>query len=183
MNEKTYLDYLVVAGTIATPILVLLLSGIGWRLRNRLERQFVLEDKLREDRIRIYNDILKPFILLLTTDAAWQSDPKNKHKYKDEMALRQLLSLEYRELGFRLSLLGSDEVVRAYNKLMQYSFTLASKTASASQPKPVTIMALLGGLLLAIRRSTGNESTSLDCWDMLEWFVKDARKYRSEETA
>ena len=80
MNEKTWLDYLVVAGTIATPILVLLLSGIGWRLRNRLERQFVLEDKLRADRIRIYNDILKPFILLLTTDAAWQSEPKNKHK-------------------------------------------------------------------------------------------------------
>ena len=39
MNEKTWLDYLVVAGTIATPILVLLLSGIGWRLRNRLERE------------------------------------------------------------------------------------------------------------------------------------------------
>ena len=183
MNEKTWLDYLVDAGTIATPILVLLLSGIGWRLRNRLERQFALEDKLRADRIRIYNGIIKPFILLLTTDAAWQSDPKNKHKDKDEMALRQLLSLEYRELGFHLSLFGSDEVVLAYNKLMQYSFTLASKTASASQPKPVTIMALLGGLLLAIRRSTGNESTSLDCWGMLEWFVKDARKYRSEETA
>ena len=70
MNEKTWLDYLVAAGTIATPILVLLLSGIGWRLRNRLERQFVLEDKLRDDRIRIYNDILKPFILLLTTDVS-----------------------------------------------------------------------------------------------------------------
>ena len=51
MNEKTWLDYLVAAGTIATPILVLLLSGIGWRLRNRLERQFVLEDKLRDERM------------------------------------------------------------------------------------------------------------------------------------
>ena len=123
MNEKTWLDYLVAAGTIATPILVLLLSGIGWRLRNRLERQFVLEDKLRDDRIRIYNDILKPFILLLTTDAAWQSDPKNKHKNKDEMALRQLLSLEYRELGFHLSLVGSDEVgpsVQQFNAVFFY---------------------------------------------------------------
>ena len=26
----------------------------------------------------------------------------------------------------------------------------------------------------------GNESTRLDNWDMLEWFLTDARKYRPE---
>ena len=40
-------------------------------------------------------------------------------------------------------------------------------------------MSLLGALLLEIRRDTGNETTMLDRWQMLEWFVTDARKYRS----
>ncbi|MCA1791542.1 MAG: hypothetical protein LC667_17340 [Thioalkalivibrio sp.] len=106
--EKTWLDYLTAFGAVATPLLVLALTGVGWRLRTRMERQAALEDKLREDRIGTYNAILKPFIILLTTDAAWQSDPKNKGKDKNETALRILLSLEYREQGFRLSLVGSD---------------------------------------------------------------------------
>jgi hypothetical protein len=41
------------------------------------------------------------------------------------------------------------------------------------------MMSLLGQFLLEIRRSTGNESTKLDKWDMLEWFLKDAREFQS----
>jgi len=41
-------------------------------------------------------------------------------------------------------------------------------------------MGLLAAFLLAIRKSMGNERTSLDRWDMLEWFVTDARKMREE---
>lgn len=117
MNEPTSLDYFTAIGSVATPILVLILTGFGWRLRTRLERTIPLEDKLREDRIGTYNKILEPFIILLTSDAAWQADPKNKNK--NQLAQRKLISLEYREQGFRLSLVGSDAVVKAYNDLMQ----------------------------------------------------------------
>ena len=88
------LDYVVAIGSVATPILVLILSVIGWRIRTQLDRRLALEDKLHEDRIQTYNDILKPFIILLTPKAAWQADPKNKGQDKDTMALRTLLSLE-----------------------------------------------------------------------------------------
>jgi hypothetical protein len=88
MNEKTWLDYLTAFGSIATPILVLVLTGIGWRLRTRIERRIALEDSLREDRIASYDAILKPFIILLMSDAAWQSDQKNKNKDKNETAMR-----------------------------------------------------------------------------------------------
>jgi hypothetical protein len=40
------------------------------------------------------------------------------------------------------------------------------------------MMSLLGAFLLEIRRGMGNETTKLDNWDMLEWFLTDARKYR-----
>jgi hypothetical protein len=92
--------------------------------------------------------------------------------------MRALLSLEYREQGFRLSLVGSDAVVRAYNNLMQYFY----QRQGSSPPKEVDIkemMALLGQFLLEVRRSMGNEATTLSNWDMLEWFLTDARKYRS----
>ena len=178
MNEKAWLDYLTAFGSVATPILVLVLTGIGWRLRSRIERQIALEDSLREDRVASYDAILKPFIILLMTDAAWRSDPKNKNNDKNGTAMRILLSLEYREQGFRLSLVGSDAVVKAYNNLMQYFY----QRQGDSPPGEVNIkeiIKLLGQFLLEIRRSMGNETTRLSNWDMVEWFLTDARKYRS----
>lgn len=178
MNAKTWLDYLTAFGSIATPILVLALTGIGWRLRAHIERRLTLEDKLREDRIGTYNAILKPFIILLMTDLAWQSDPKNKNKDKNEIAMRTLLSLEYREQGFRLSLVGSDPVVKAYNNLLQYFYQRGEEATPPKESDIKQMMDLLGQFLLEIRRSMGNEATKLTNWDMLEWFLTDARKYR-----
>lgn len=178
MNETTWLDYVTAIGSVATPILVLILTAIGWRLRTRLERRIELEDKLREDRIGTYNKILEPFIILLTSDAAWQSDAKNKNRDKNDLARCKLLSLEYREQGFRLSLVGSDAVVKSYNDLMQYFFQRGEQSNLASEAGIKEMMSLLGRFLLEIRRSIGNEATKLDNWDMLEWFLTDARTYR-----
>jgi hypothetical protein len=122
MNESTFLDYLNAFGSLATPILVLILTAIGWNVRTRLQRRQELEDKLREDRIAIYNAILEPFIIMLTPDAAWRSDPQNKNKDKFQVATAKMLSLKYRQTGFQLSLAGSDEIVKAYNELMQSFF-------------------------------------------------------------
>jgi hypothetical protein len=177
---KTWLDYVTAFGAIATPIVVLALTGVGWRLRTKMERQAVLEDKLREDRIGTYNAILKPFIILLMSDKAWESDPKNKGKDKNEVASRILLSLDYREQGFRLSLVGSDPVVRSYNDLMQFSYRLEENSAAAGE-KVRTMMGLLGRFLLEIRKSMGNEATRMTNWEMLEWFLTDARRYRDAE--
>jgi hypothetical protein len=58
MNEPSFLDFLNAFGAIATPVLMLVLTAIGWNVRTRLQRRHELEDKLREDRISIYNEIL-----------------------------------------------------------------------------------------------------------------------------
>jgi hypothetical protein len=176
----TWLDYLTAFGAVATPLLVLLLTATGWRLRTRLERRFALEDKLRDDRVEAYNQILEPFIILLTSDAAWKNDPKNKNVDKNELATRKMLSLEYRTQGFRLSLVGSDQVVLAYNNLMQYFFQNAGRAHSATIADVKQMVSLLGQFLLEIRRSMGNEATKLANWDMIEWFLTEARSFRSE---
>jgi hypothetical protein len=177
--EPTWLDYVTALGAIATPVLVLALTGIGWRIRSRLERHAALEDKLRDDRIATYNAILEPFIVLLTSDAAWDSDPKKRGKTKQETAQRTLISLDYRKQGFRMSLVGTDAVVRSYNELMQYFYARADVASGANEVDAKEMLELLGQFLLEIRRSMGNEATKLTNWDMIEWWMSDARKLRS----
>jgi hypothetical protein len=171
------IDYITAIGSIATPILVLMLTAIGWTIRNRLERSRQLEEKLRDDRIGIYNAILEPFILLLTKDEGIPNEKTYRGKTKDQLAIEKIISLEYRQKAFKLSLMGSDHVIRAYNNLMQFSFSHNLQNKSEDFNKE--ILGLLGSLLLAIRRSVGNEKTSLDKFKMLEWLITDVRKYRS----
>lgn len=178
--EPTWLDYLQGIGAIATPLLVLGLTAVGWRIRHDLERRSDLESKLRDDRIDTYNAILEPFIIMLMSDAAWNSDPKKKGQDKNQQAMRIMLSLDYRRQAFKLSLVGDDDVVKAYNDLMQHVYALADTTATRNKTtsSPKELIGLLGGFLLAIRKSMGNVTTSLDKWDMLEWFLSDARRFR-----
>lgn len=174
--EKHWLDYVAAIGAIATPILVLVLTAVGWRLRKTVERKVELENQLREDRVAIYNDILEPFIILLMSDVAWEHNKQNRGKDKNEIATGKMLSLEYRKLAFKLSLVGSDQVVLAYNELMQFFYSQGD--TPAAEPGLKAMMALLGTFLLAIRRSMGNEFTKVTNWQMLEWFMKDVRKWR-----
>lgn len=115
MVEKTWIDYLSAIGSVATPIFVLLLTAVGWKYRQSLERRIKLEEKLREDRIEIYNAILEPFIILLTSDKAWQTDKRNKGIDKNQVAVNKMLTLDYRKVSFKLSLVGSDAVVKSFN--------------------------------------------------------------------
>jgi hypothetical protein len=183
VEEKTWLDYISAIGSVATPILVLFLTAVGWKYRQSMERRVKLEEKLRDDRVEIYNQILEPFILLLMTDVAWQSDKKNKGKDKNEIAIAQMLSLDYRKSSFKLSLLGSDPVVTSFNDLMQHFYSQPDQSHVPSDQQLKKMMSLLGAFLLEIRKSMGNEATKIDNWGMLEWFMTDARKLRESEHA
>ncbi|MBT41593.1 MAG: hypothetical protein CMF12_03615 [Idiomarina sp.] len=179
MEEKHWIDYMVAIGSIATPILVLVLTAVGWKARSSVERRIELENKLRDDRIEIYNQILEPFVILLMSDAAWKSDKRNKNKDKNEIATNKMLTLEYRRLGFKLSLMAPDPVVKAYNDLMQYLYSMEETQADKKKSFLTDMLKLLGTFLVEIRKSMGNEATKLDHWDMCEWWMSDARKLKS----
>jgi hypothetical protein len=186
--EKDLLDTISAIATLVTPVLLVILGGIGWLIQNRMEASHArqeaqaariaeLEDKLREDRITTYNALLEPFFLLFTSEAAFALDPKFKNKKKDEIALSRMLSVEYRQVGFKLSLVANDSVVRAYNKLMQF-FYHTDEDARLIEEKTSHWIDLMGTLLLEIRKSMGNQSSDLDRWEMIEWFMKDAREMK-----
>lgn len=182
--EKTGLEMIAEIATLATPVLLAILGAVGWTLKNKIEasraerenqqaRIRELEDKLREDRISTYNSLLDPFFLLFTAEEALATDPKYKNKNKNDIAINRMLSFEYRQVGFRLSLVANDEVVRAYNSLMQFFYKIDDDQRPMEQ-KTAHWIALMTTLLLEIRRSMGNQSSKLDRWEMIEWFMKDA---------
>ena len=157
---------------VMTPVLLLIITGVGWYVRQSIERKGKLEEELREDRLEIYNKILEPFFVLLMTDAAWAADPKMKGKDKSQTAMRTMLSWEYKKTALQLSLIGSDGVVRAYSKLMQTAFH-AEDVESPATETGLGMIGLLGDLLLEIRKGAGNSATKITNMGMLEWFLKD----------
>jgi hypothetical protein len=161
------------------PVPAAALSALGWRVKSNFERQIELENKLRDDRVDVYNKILEPFVIILMSEAAWSQDKKNRGKDKNDFAASNMLSLDYRRLGFKLSLTGSDGVVKAYNNLMQYFYNLEDLSAEEQKSFIKEMMELLGSFLLEIRKSMGNEATKLDNWAMCEWWMKDVKKLRS----
>ncbi|WGV98038.1 hypothetical protein QF117_04050 [Vibrio sp. YMD68] len=178
--EKHWLDFVTAFGSIATPIIVLIISTLGWKIKNNIERKIDLENKLRDDRIEIYNKILEPFIILLMSDAAWKSDKNNKGKDKNTVGTNTMLTLEYRRHGFKLALMADDSVVKAYNNLMQYFYNMEENNSEATDFLK-DMMELLGNFLIEIRKSMGNEATELDFWDMCEWWMSDTRKVKNGE--
>jgi len=189
--ERDWLDYATGIGAIVTPLLVLLLTGVGWHIKSKLEgsrekharaedRIRQLEDKLREDRIETYNLLLEPFFVMFTSDAVFKQDPKYRGKKKDQVGIGKMLTVEYRRVGFKLALLADDPVVRAYNALMQFFYKGEHEGLEEQELLIRTSqwIELLAQLLLEIRRSMGNANTQLSNWEMIEWFMSEADKMR-----
>lgn len=78
MDKTNWMDYVVAVATVLTPVLIVFLTAIGWKYRQSIAHKIKIEEKLRDDRIEIYEQILEPFIILLMSESAWLSDPKNK---------------------------------------------------------------------------------------------------------
>lgn len=147
-------------------ILVVAIGGGGifnLVVKARLDELHEINERLTTERRKIYADILAPYIKLF---AAISRDELNRVDLK-----QQITSDEYKKAIFELGLLGSDEVVRAYNALMQYFFKLA---ASEKQDMRETIR-LWGGLRLEIRKSLGNKKTKLNAFDMLRGEITDIK--------
>jgi hypothetical protein len=147
---------------IIVPSVLVIIGGIvGWLIRSRTEEYRAIRDKLREEQRKIYSDILEPYIELFT-------DIKGKGSIK---ATQKITSYDYRKTAFELNLV--DEVVSAYNTLMQHAY----KAEETGDKDPVNILRLWGYLLLEIRRSLGYKSTKLNEWDMLRGMIKDIDEF------
>lgn len=177
-EEKLILEYITAIGAIITPILVALFSYFFWKWQKKIERQVDLENKLREDRVIIYNEIIDPYVILLMTQTAWDMTRKNLKEDKNDIAVKKLLSLEYRQTLFKMYLIGSDGVIKSHNELYQF-FYQRDETKVATPVEGKNMVVLFGNFLLEIRKSMGNEQTKLENWDMIEGWMKDLNELKN----
>lgn len=82
----------------------------------------------------------------------------------------EMVRREKEKLQDELNMMGSDDVVRALNELMQYSYGVERDGTS---PKPEEMLRYWGRVLLAIRRDLGNKRTKLMDVDMLRGQIRD----------
>ncbi len=177
--EPSALENVATVATIVTPILLALILFLQRRFeadrkreddaRARAQR---LEDEMRETRMDLSEKILMPFINAL--NAARQPDQRSGRRGARgrQAETPEIDFAEFRKVAFRLSLYGDDEVIKAFNEFMQLAFSMEP---GQHTDDPVSVLKPLGGLLLAIRRSAGNEDTSLGELEILEWMISDLR--------
>ena len=173
-------DFLSSLGILLTPIVV---AAIGWMLSQkwkRDEQKWKKDERLHPDRLKVYDKCLEPLVLAFVSKEAWLvGGAKKKYpKAKDGVsaALSVVHSIEYRQNANMLMLIGTDEVVTSYNNLMQHFYS-SNDRDYASGMKGIE---MLGTLILEIRKSVAEDATRLDNWDMLEWFITDARQMRKQ---
>lgn len=204
-TSTTTLEIITAVGSVVTPILILLLSSVILRFQRRAdaaqrreegqrERAQRLEEGMRADRIQIYNEILKPFIVMFSeVSESTNADTRRRtgggrsnRGQRDMSAIEIMKSPAYREAAFKLTLFASDDVVKAYNELLQFAYQAENVTgaeAESGEPQQARTLQFLrtfGTLLLTIRRSVGNEGTTLHDVEMLEWLISDLRSILSD---
>ncbi len=144
--------------------------GVGvvvWYLTSRVESIRREKESLQDERRKIYSQVLEPYIRIF----AGAKKPTETKK-----AISSITSFEYRRASFELTMIGSDDVVRALNEMMQFSYRMGDGGSSAS---PEDLLRYWGGLLLAIRRDLGNKGTKLSEVDMFRSQIKDIDQFTS----
>jgi len=144
-------------------ITIIIIGGISsWItlfLKSKIENLREMERRLNDKRWQIYIKVLEPYFILF-------SDIKGKGVNN---AIEKINTSKYRQSTFELNIFGSDEVVRANNKMYQFLY----KNRDLS--KKNTVVILFGKLILEIRKSIGNKKTKLDEIEMLESMIKDIK--------
>ena len=149
----------------ALGLAALIAGSIGYFIRGILEENRRAEERLASDRRKLYTDLLDPYTRAIHVGLTGQSSEAIEERVK---------SPEYWRTALEVVLIGSDEVVNAYNDLVQqFSSGKANRSDSAPQFENFR---LYGVLLLAIRKSLGNWDTALDERGMLKHVFTDLNR-------
>lgn len=158
MTEKEIITLVTALGA---PLLVFIGGLISWFFKTRKEELQAIEERALERRIETYNTLLHPLIVMFAN--------KSNQKMKDK-AISEIGSVEYRKAGFNLITFGSDDMVNAYNEMMQSFY----KGETDIDPK--LTMKKFASFLLSIRKDVYNKNTKLKEWDMLKFMITDIEK-------
>ena len=137
------------------PVLTAIIGLVAIALQSRSDRLRRERARLYEDRRKIYMQIIEPFVLSFSPG-------------QGQKALKIMMSAEYRLAAREFSLIGSDDAVRALNDLMQHFYQHGDEP-----PDSRTVLKLLGGLFLEMRKEFMGRKTKLRSKDMFRAQITD----------
>lgn len=143
------------------PVVGAAVGLIVWFVRSWVESIHRARERLHDERRRIYLDLLEPHIRILASR-------ESKKQLAEVTEFVQ--SYEYKRTAVEFNLVGSDNVVRAFNDMMQFFYHVDASKESTS---PKEFIKHWGGLLLEIRKNVGEPGTKLSERDMLRALIKD----------
>ena len=138
---------------------------VVWWIQSRIEHTRRETERLHSERAKLYGELLEPFSAIFGMNARNASDP-----------VKIIQSKKYRDAMFHVNLVGSDDVVRAFNKMMK-QFYERSDDVPLDQRSMVEMLRLVGDTMLAIRRELGNRRTRLGSFEMFESSITDLQRY------
>lgn len=156
------------AGLEASLLWTGLIGGLGWAIQSSVQtkREYarLLADKKRQHYLE-FLDFLNIFF------AEAKSHPESSKK--SSRRGKQPSADELRKWSLRLTLIGSDEVVRAYNQARV-------SERDADDPNDVSLLRDWGEVWLAMRRDCGHIDTDLTRSDILASVVNDISTNRDK---
>ncbi|MGD8455888.1 MAG: hypothetical protein PVF83_05850 [Anaerolineales bacterium] len=177
MNNSNTLQWISAIGSIITPILIAIVGAVLARVASRQEKVLEMQAKLQDDRIAIYNTILEPYIIALTPEGLLNKNKRFRGKAPGDAASEIITTTEYKNAEFKLLLIGSDGVVKAYNEIKKFFY---QNKMDGTEEATKQMLRIQAQLILEIRKSVGNEGTKISQMDAIWWFVKDADKVFKE---
>lgn len=134
----------------------------------RFQKSQILQEKLRAERRQTYFEVLNPIFMIFSKES-------NK-----EDALNLIQSPTYRKKVFEFMLIGSDEVVKSYTEMMQFSYHMNTLSEIPDLERSKKILLLVGDLLLKMRKDFGNDKTKLESLDMFRHMISDIDKIHTK---
>lgn len=155
------------AGLEASLLWTAIVGAIAWAIRNSIEQKRehlrLLAETKREHYIEFLDFINSAIARNKVDESAGAAERNNQPVLPIE---------EFRKWSLRLTLVGSDEVVQAWNDA-RLGGAIASKEGDA-----VAVLKGWGKLWLAMRKDCGHSDTKLKVSDVLASFVNDIEQYR-----
>ena len=138
---------------------------VGWWIQSRIEQTRRETERLYSERAKLYTKLLEPFQAILGNKARNARDPG-----------KIIQSKEYRDAMFHVNLVGSDDVVRAFNNTMKMFYQRDQETPS-DKDAAIKVFRQVGDTMLAIRRELGNRRTKLASLEMFESSITDLQSH------
>jgi len=151
--------------TYLVPILVILLGGFGWVIRQELEKRRRIEEQLSHEKYLTYMIFVDAMFGLFHQQALERENIEHRPTKESDLVVK------LQEFSKKVIFYGSDDVIRAYQEFMSHS------QESAEAPNVVKSSENMAKVIVAIRKDMGHPNTKFTPKTFVKQLINDYHKH------